>query len=34
MSLARLQEGVNHTAQKMGVDLRTIKLTSQGFVAL
>ena len=34
MSLARLQEGVNGTAQKMGVDLREIKLTPQGFVAL
>lgn len=34
MSLARLQDGVNNTAQKMGVNLRSIKLTSQGFVAL
>lgn len=34
MGLARLQDGVNSTAQKMGVNLRTIKMTSQGFVAL
>jgi len=34
MSLARLQEGVNGTAQKMGVDLREVRLTPQGFVAL
>ncbi|MGO4702962.1 DUF6683 family protein [Dyella sp. 2RAB6] len=33
-SLAKLQDGVNGTAQKMGVDLRAIKLTPQGFVAL
>ena len=33
-SLARLQDGVNGTARKMGVDLRGIKLTPQGFVAL
>ena len=34
LSLARLQDGVNRTARKMGVDLRAIRLTPQGFVAL
>ena len=34
MGLAKLQDGVNGTARKMGVDLRNVKLTSQGFVAL
>ena len=33
-NLAKLQDGVNGTARKMGVDLRAIKLTPQGFVAL
>lgn len=33
MSLARLQDGVNGTAQRMGVNLRAVKLTAQGFVA-
>lgn len=34
MGMARLQDGVNGMAQKMGVNLRTIKMTPQGFVAL
>lgn len=34
MGLAKLQDGVNTMAQKMGVNLRTVKMTSQGFVAL
>lgn len=34
MGLARLQDGVNNTAQKMGVNLRTVTMTPQGFVAL
>jgi hypothetical protein len=32
-ALARLQEGVNSTARKMGVDLRAVAMTPQGFVA-
>lgn len=32
-ALARLQEGVNGTARKMGVDLRAVAMTQQGFVA-
>ena len=32
-SLAKLQDGVNGTARRMGVDLRAIELTPQGFVA-
>ena len=32
-ALARLQEGVNDTARKMGVDLRAVAMTPQGFVA-
>jgi len=32
-ALARLQDGVNSTARKMGVDLRAVAMTPQGFVA-
>lgn len=32
-ALTRLQDGVNGTARKMGVDLRAIAMTPQGFVA-
>jgi hypothetical protein len=32
-ALARLQDGVNATARKLGMDLRAVAMTPQGFVA-
>lgn len=34
MALAKLQDGVNSTTRKLGIDLRTVKMTEQGFVSL